>query len=111
MDFWGELARLFGTPLLGKKPLDALLSEVFLCLIDGRPREAKIQGCMSDRTAIDLNGPNRLVFELKQIAGIEEVMFGEQGMADFLRVAIESATGTKRFDFLRVRRHKSNSVI
>jgi hypothetical protein len=106
----GELARLFWTPLLGKKPLDAFLAEVFLCLIDGRPREAIIQGCVSDRTAIDLNGPDRLIFELNQIVGIEEVVFGEQGMTDFFRVAVESATGAQCFDFFWVGRHESNCV-
>ena len=86
------------------------MAEVLPSLIDSGPREAGIQGRLSDRSAVDLYRPDRLIFELNQIVGIEEVMFGEQGITDFFRVAVESATGAQCFDFLGVRRHKSNSV-
>jgi hypothetical protein len=78
---------------LGQKTPESFLPEVLLRLIDGGPREAKIHGCLSDRAVIDLDSPNRFVLELNQIVRIKEVMFGEQGVTDFLRVAIEGATG------------------
>jgi hypothetical protein len=37
-------------------------------------------------------------------------VFGEQRVADFLRVAIEGATGSQGFDFLWVGRHSNKNV-
>jgi hypothetical protein len=105
-DFRCELARLFWTAFLGKQPLNACLVQICPSLIDGGPRKAKIQGCLRDRTAIDINRANRLVFELNHIMGIEEVVFGEQGVANFFRVAVQGAGGAQRLDFFRVGRHK-----
>jgi len=74
------------------------------------PREAKIQGCLRDRTAIELNGANRLVFELNHIMGIEEVVFAEQGVANFFRMAVQGAGGAQSLDFFRVGRHWVDTV-
>ena len=89
---------------------DAFLAEVFPSLIDGGPREAGIQGRLSDRSAVDLYRPNRLIFELNQIVGIEELVLGKQWIADFFRVAIEGATGAQGLNFFRVGRHRDESV-
>jgi hypothetical protein len=65
---------------------------------------------LRDRTAIDLNGANRLVFELNHIMGIEEVVFAKQRVANFFRVAVQDAGGAQRLDFFRVGRHGSGTV-
>ncbi len=49
--------------------------------------------------AIELHRANRLIFELNQIVGIEEVVLGEQGVANFFRVAIKGAGGAQGFNF------------
>ena len=52
---------------------------------------------------LDLHGPDRLVFELNEIVGIEEIIFEEPRVADFFRVAIESARATQGLNLFRVR--------
>jgi hypothetical protein len=47
---------------------------------------------------------------LNHIVGIEEVVFGEQRVANFLRVAIKGAGGAQQFDFLGIRWHRVSSV-
>jgi hypothetical protein len=85
---------------LGQKTSESFVPEVFLRLIDSGPREAKFHGCLSNWALLNLDRPNRFVFELNQIVGIKKVMFGEQRVADFFRMAMEGATGSERFDFL-----------
>ena len=82
-----------------------MVLEVLLSLIDGGPREAELPGGLRDRPAVDLDGAKGLVFELNQVVGIEEGVLPEQRVADFLRVAIEGATGAQRLDFFGVGRH------
>ena len=95
-----EFACFFRATLLGQKPPQSFLSEVLVRLINSGSREAKIRGRLSNRTTIDIDSSNRFVFELHQIAGIKEDVFGEQQVVNFLWVAIEGATGSQRFDFL-----------
>ena len=74
--------------------------------IDSGPRETGIQGCLSDRLAVDLHRPNRLIFELNQIVRIEELVLGKQWIADFFRVAIEDAGGAQGLNFFPVGWHR-----
>jgi len=75
-NFGLELARLFGTALFRKKALDAFLAEVFPGLINSGPRETGIQGCLSDRLAVDLHRPNRLIYGIGRIlsTGFKDVL-------------------------------------
>ena len=60
--------------------------------------------------AIEFHGANCLLFELHQIVGIEEVVFGEQGVANFFGVAIEGAGGAQGLNFFLISWHAFANV-
>ena len=73
VDLWSKFARLFGTSLAGQQPRESLLLELLLRLVNGRPGETKICGGFRYGTAIRFQCPQRFVFELKQVLGIEKL--------------------------------------
>lgn len=72
-DLWSKFTGLLGPPLAGQQPWEPLLLELLLRLVNGRPGETKICGGFRYGTAIGFQCPQRFVFELKQVLGIEKL--------------------------------------
>lgn len=94
-DVVGELvrpARPFG---LGKQPRQPRGLEALAQMILRDAGEAKGRGCASDRLAFDHHPPQHFVFDLNQIACIEEGMTLKQRIGDLLGMRIESGSGAQ----------------
>lgn len=105
-DLWSQFAGLFGPPLAGQQPREPLLPELLLRLVNGRPGETEIRCGFCYGTAIGFQCPQRFVFELKQVLGIEKLRTLEGRMTDLGGTGVESAGGAQGVLFVLRRRRK-----
>jgi hypothetical protein len=93
--------------------LPARVPEVTLRLVDGRAREAKLGSRAGDRIPLLLQGSQRFVFELEQVAGIEKIRLLKERLAHLRMTGIKRAGGLQgpAFGFgIRLWWHKCKSI-
>ena len=100
VDLRSDFAGPFGTSLSWQQPMKSLLLKLLLSLIDGRTREAKIRSGLGNGIAIGLQRPQRFVFELQQVLGIEELRALEGRVPDLRETGIEGAGSPQRILFV-----------
>ena len=88
-DFLGEFVRLLGTALVGHQAGKTVVLEGRLCLIERRPRKAEVRGRIRHRLAFGPHPPQHFVFDLDQIARIEEIVLEKQLVAYGFRTRVE----------------------
>jgi len=71
-----------------------------LRLIDRGPRKAKLLGGSGQRTPFDLDGAQQLIFNLKQIVGVEKRRTRQTGMTHLFGGGIEGAALPEGLKFL-----------
>ena len=86
-----DLVATFGAPQSWQESDQTVCRKRALCLVEGRPREAKGGRDVADRHAIDTVAPHHLVADLHQILGVEERIAAEQGIANSFGIWIERA--------------------
>src|ERR1035441_8242514 len=90
-DFRGELASLLGPALEGYEAGQAAPRDGGLRLVERGAREAELGGSLGDRLPVFLDAAQHLVFDLHQVARVEELAFGKQVVGHGLRVRVEGA--------------------
>jgi len=77
--------------------------------VEGFPAEAELAACLGDGIFVDLMGAQHLVFDLRQVAGIEKLRLEEVGAHGF-GVRVER-TGSQEGLFLGRRGHGRKMLI
>jgi hypothetical protein len=95
-DVGAELVRPPRTRLLGDQGGEAAVGQSGLSVIEGRAGKAKGLRAVTDRLAIDAHPANHLVFHLHQIARVEELTAGKEGVAHRLGTGVEAAPLAER---------------
>jgi len=90
-DLLGELVRLLGTALVWHQASETVLLEGGLCLIERRPRKAEVRGRIRHGGAFGAHPPQHFVFDLDQVARIEEIVLEKQFVAYGFRTWVERA--------------------
>ena len=62
------------------------------CLVVGGPGVPERRGGLGDRGTVGLDPPHHLVFDLHQVAGVEELAGQECLVADLLGMRVEAAS-------------------
>src|SRR5438128_4722377 len=75
-----EFVRLLGAALAGQKSFQSFFLKLALGLVNGRAGKSKLAGRPSNRIIVGLQRAQRLVFELNQVVGIEEVGLLKEGV-------------------------------
>lgn len=96
----------FGAALVRQKPLQSLLLELSLGLVNSGARQTELSGRLGNRAPLDFQRPQGFVFELQQILGIKEGGLLKERMAHLRRPRVKGAGRLEGFPFgLRIRRH------
>jgi hypothetical protein len=90
-DLLGELVRLLGTALVGHQAGKTIVLESRLCLIERRPGKAEVRGRIRHRLAFGPRPPEHFVFDLDQIARIEEIVLEKQWVAYRMGARVEGS--------------------
>ena len=75
-----EFVRLLGAAFAGQKSFQTFFLELALGLVNGRAGKSKVAGRPSNRVIVGPQCAQRLVFELNQVVGVEEVGLLKEGV-------------------------------
>jgi hypothetical protein len=94
-DVFGELVTFVGPRPVRDDPRKAFGFETLAGGVERWPREPEPSGGLRHRISVDSDSPQHLVLDLDEVLRVEEVVFGEERVADRLRPSIE---GTVLFE-------------
>jgi len=83
----------FGAALAGQKPLQPLLLELRLSLVNRGAGQPELPGGFGNRAVLGFHRPQGFVFELEQILRIEKGGLLKQGVAHQSGTGIKGAGG------------------
>ena len=90
-DLLGKFGTLVGPWTTREDARETLSVEPLVNGIERGPREAEPRGRLGDGFSVDADPPQHLVLDLDEILRIEEVLPGEERVADLLRSTVQAA--------------------
>jgi hypothetical protein len=99
----GEFVGGFAARLARHQTVQALEGKEAFGFVKGGSRQSEIPRDLAQGAALGFEGSDRLVFNLQQVARIEEPAGEEKGMADFVGAGMKGATGVEGMELRVVR--------
>src|ERR1035438_1454533 len=100
-----------GAALVRQEPLQPLLLELSLGLVNSGTRQTELSGRLGNRAPLNLQRPQGFIFELEQILWIKKRGLLKKRMAHLCRTGVKGASRLEGFLFgLRIRWHICKAI-